>query len=937
MKYQLIEDYFQTELFQAAVQDYFDTVLGKMIAENTTLSAKGRFEINGEEKRDYYDMPYHIHILNGLIPTLFVYEKYLQKKGWIDDPDTGIYLRIFILGFTFHDANKIFGTKQSNHKSELENAISELNERADIWNVSEFLKDYEKHKSTIYFLALGTENGTAVSSGDYKISVSNWNHVSEIQRELCHLADGLASIQSEHLESIEELYKAIQKCLYKISKIEDIPVSYVKVRPNPYTLLSQNLLQVTRKELSRNSKKVLYATREGFIFWGEDISDEEDKKIEQAYLTGSEDDIKFLELTNIDAQKCKFGFIGSVSFTKEVLGEIVEIKANNFLALSPNSNAKISEFDLFIEFTKQIIEVYEIPVDYEVKDQKLTLRYKIDSEEETNYRTVYNLHKILWLNAKEVKSWKEDLDAWINNTIELSKGITINKDDETIKINTVSDLIEFIKQRVNTTSALYKTYLNFIKTHQILQDADDIDEYIATLQEEILSKFEVNESDDNVKKLLFQQYFEAKGNSNLAFLETYNPSIPIKKEMCAFTGAIGAVEYNEQVAFAMKARGFSNRTITALNNNTSHISKLFAEENKLRTSLFKVSDANLVVYHDFFETKLDIDREIIQACVNAKNELKLLKDGVIEFDKNSKFQYNLYNLEYTKLAPKIEPTFFLVRKCLRMIQALGIRSYISGIMTPYQPHKAMFHFENPPQFLKKLEWNSVRLNEIEEVLDEIRLVLAFGKNRIESNLLRIAQSRLVYFSIYYSLKDDDKIKVYNSLVQFYKKYKQKFSGMTVTEKLVELAVRIDIGFKSSAEETWLIRTALEYLRKYHKQDNSREDIIQKMCGEIFRKKRMDNPNMEAIKDFSTAIYDELFKKDWSGNIPTINREKDWIYQFAFLFREKSLEIIRTPKAKEIKTQLESSNTEFTEDNIRELLPKESKRNTNQYLEIIKKL
>ena len=310
---------------------------------------------------------------------------------------------------------------------------------------------------------------------------------------------------------------------------------------------------------------------------------------------------------------------------------------------------------------------------------------------------------------------------------------------------------------------------------------------------------------------------------------------------------------------------------------------------------------------------------------------------MIEFDKNAKFQYNLYNLDFIKLAPKVEPTFFLVRKCLRMVQQLGIRSYIAGIMTPYQPHKAVFHFENAPRFLKLLGWDNVRLIELEEVLDEIRLVLTFGKNRIESNLLKIAKSRLAYFSIYYGLNDDDKRKVYSTLVNFYKKYQHKFSGMTITQQLVELAVKIDTGFKSSAEETWLIRTAFDYLRKYHKQGYEREDIIQKTCGEIFRKKRMENPSMEAIKDFATAIYDDLFLKDWKGKVLTVNQEKDWIYQFAFLYREKSLEIARVRKAKSLKKQLEEKGKEITEANIKALLPKEQKRYTNQYFEIIKNL
>lgn len=939
MKYQLIENYFQTELFQIAVQDYFDTVLGRIIAENTTLSAKGLFIIEGKVKRDYYDMPYHIHILNGLIPVLFVYEKYLQKRGWAEDPSMDLYLRIFILGFTFHDANKLLQTKQNRERSDLEVAVAALDNHVNKWDVEAFLSNFEVHKSTIYFLALGTEDGTAVASGDYKLSVKNKKHINEIQRELCHLADGLASIQNESLESIEALYKAISRSLGKINKIVDLPISYLKVRSNPYTLLSQNLLQVARKVLNKRGKKVLYATREGFIFWGEDVTNEEFGAVSKSYLVGSEDDIKFAELTNIDAQKCKFGFIGSTPFTKDILTQIVVDLDNRFLALSPNGRAKFTDFDGFVDLTKQLIEIYQMPIDYDTKDDKLTLRYyeQMEDEEEKTFRMVFNLHKIQWLNAKENKVWKKDLDNWTKSKADLPESIEFELREETIELKTVADLLGFIKSRVRSTSALFKTYLNFVKTYQTILEADDIAEYIADLQQNILTAFTSDKEDNNVKQFLFNRYFECRGNTNLRFLENYRPVVPIKKEMCAFTGGVGTVDYKAEVAFAMKARGFSNRTITALNNNTSHISALFAEENKLRASQFKVSDANLVVYYNFFEAQLDVDRDIIKSCVEAKNELKLLKDGRIQFDKNAKFDYNLYNLEFIKLSPKVEPTFFLVRKCLRMVQELGIRSYIAGIMTPYQPHKAVFHFENAPRFLKLLGWDDVRLVQLEEVLDEIRLVLTFGKNRIESNLLKIAQSRLAYFSIYYGLKDDDKKKVYSTLVNFYKTYKHKFLGMTITEQLVELAVKIDTGFRSSAEETWLIRTAFDYLRKYHKQGYGREDIVQKTCGEIFRKMRMQNPDMGAIRDFANAIYDELFLKDWKGKVLTVNQEKDWIYQFAFLFREKSLEIARTRKAKSLKKQLDEKGKEATLENVKALLPKETKKHANQYLQIIKEL
>ncbi len=942
MKYQLIEQYFETELFQETVQDYFDTVLGKIIAENTTLSAKGLFVVKGEVKRDYYDMPYHIHILNGLIPVLFIYEKYLQKAEWIEDPKTAIYLKIFILGFTFHDANKLLGTKQSNGKSDLEVAVAALDEHVNKWNVTGFFSDFDLHKSTIYYLALATENGTAVAAEDYAITVNNRDHIKIVQRELCHLADGLASIQNETLESIETLYKAINYSLGTISKIIEMPISYIKVRSNPYTLLSQNLLQVARKVLHRKSKKVLYATREGFIYWGEDVTDDEHSLIAEKYLAGSKEDIKFLELTNITAQKCKFGFIGSAPFGVAELNEITSVLGDKFLGLSPNGSNTISDFEGFVELTKKLIEIYKMPIEYDVKDQKLSLRYNEKIEEngeeiEQSFKTIYNLHKIQWLNTKENKLWKVDFDSWVKSNQTLPETIELTISDQTIKLNTVADFLAFIDNSVKSKNALYKTYLNFAKTFKVTEEEDDIEDYIENLQNSIIQSFTPTNEGGNVKQFIFDRYFECLGNTNLQFLETYNPQIPIKKEMCAFTGGVGKVDYKSEVAFAMKARGFSNRTITALNNNTSHVSALFAEENKLRASQFKVSDSNLVIYHDFFETKLDVDRDIIQSCVKAKDEIKLLKDGVIEFDKNAKFQYNLYNLEFIKLAPKVEPTFFLVRKCLRMVHQLGLRSYIAGIMTPYQPHKAVFHFENAPRFLKLLGWDSVRLVELEEVLDEIKLVLTFGKNRIESNLLKIAKSRLAYFSIFYGLNDDDKRKVYSTLVNFYNKYKHKFIGMTITEKLVELAVEIDTGFKSSAEETWLIRTAFDYLRKYHKQGSNREDIIQKTCGEIYRKMRMKNPSMDAIQNFATAIYDELFMKDWSGKILTLNQEKDWIYQFAFLFRKKSLEIARTRKAISLKKQLSEKGKEITLENVKALLPKEQKKYVNQYLETIKSL
>lgn len=935
MRYTLIENYFQSPLFQAVVQDYFDTVLGAMVVDVPTLQAKGLYLKKGKVLVDYYDMPYHIHILNGLIPALFVYEQYLIKAGWIESPKADLHVRIFILGFTFHDANKLLETNQTREHSDLEIAVASLDEHINRWDVESFFPGFQKHRSTIYYLALATENGTWAMAEDYPITVNRQSEIKRTQRALCHLADGLASIQNEHLESIEALYKAIFRSLSKIIGIAEMPISYVKVRSNPYTLLSQNLLQVARKELARQGKKVLYATREGFVYWGEDMSEEEYVSIQNAYLKGSEDDIKFLELTKIDAQKCKFGFIGSTPFTPEVLQGITTDLQNRFLALSPNSNAKIGNYNGFVELSKKLIDHYALPIEVEDKEGKLTLRFyeAIDDEVDDNFRTVYNLHKIQWLNVKENSEWAADFESWLHRELIFEEPLTIC--DGAVVLRAVADVLDFIQEQVNTTNALFKTYLNFFKTDWVVQNEPDIDLYIDELQKEIILSFTPSEEGVNVKQLLFTRYFECKGNANLLFLDHYAPTIPLKKEMCAFTGGYGKLEYKAATAFAMKARGFSNRTVTSLNNNTSHVSELYAEENKLRASQFKVADANLVIHYDFFEASLDVDRDILHSCIHAKNEVRLLKDGAIEFDKNSKFQYNLYNLDFIKISPKVEPAFFLVRKCLRMVQELGIRSYIAGIMTPYTPHRAVFHFENAPRFLKLLGWDRVRLGQIEEVLDEMRLVLTFGKNRIESNLLKIAQSRRTYFRLFHELKDKEKVA--NSLIRFYTNYKHKFQGMTITEELVKLAVHVDLAGDSSASETWLIRTATEYLRRYTKQGKSREDVIQKICGEINRKLRMSNPNPESIEAFATAVYDRLYQEDWGGKIPTVNVEKDWIYQFAFLFSKESKIELRLRAARRIKRELEKEGKEINLANVKAKLSTYAQKYAEDYVTTINNL
>lgn len=909
MQYQLIENYFNSRVFQHTVADYFDTVLAAMIKNDTLLQAKGLFSVNGVVKRDYYDMPYHIHILNGLLPALHIYEKYLEARGWLtDNPDQCVlYLKVFILGFTFHDANKLLHTEQTIDFADLEIALQQINKAAETLQVKDFFEEFDTYKNDICFLALATEYRTRILAQQYGFKLSE-KHLREVLAELCHLADanGFASVQDNELADIEALHKTISKSLNKFTAIAGmppLPVSYLQIYENPYTLFSQQLLRCAKNVLSKNGKKVLFAMRNGFVFWGNNVTQTEYEQIKQTFLDTK--DVKYKELTNIDAQKCTFDFLGSVSLTNEhLLGICTDEKLQQgFLSLSPNGAEKITDFTLFVDFMQELIKQCDAPILATVtKDNKLSLKFDQNLQDDyQTFRTLYNLHRIQWYNAKDNKKWRADLETITKTDNPLPFTLQFGNPQNPTLIKTTQEIQNFIAAKTKSTDNLYKTAFCCIKTYKALMEQEDIDLYIDALLTDIKNHF--NQPKDifanNPKQDFANRYLACKGGIEaLSLLQNYNPQVNAKKEMCAFTAAPASTPYTEGIAFAMKARGFSNRTVTALKNSTSYIADLFAEENKLRSSNLKApAKSNLAIYYDFFETSLDVDADVIAACLKAKNYERDAQTGAIALDKTIKFQYNLYNLLYEEIDTGIENAFFSLRRWIKIIQGFGVRFYITGIMSPYMPHKAVFHWENAPKFVQNLGWNTIRLHQTNEVIDEINLLLTFGKSRIPSNILAVAHNRNAYFRLYYLLSEKEQLNVGKSLNNFIFNYPHKFNFMTVTQQLVELAVKLDLGTKSGSEESWLIRTAANYLRRYVKLGASREDVIQKISGEIYRTLRLRGVKTDDIETFATAVYDKLFLEDWGGKLPTKNIEKDWIYQFAFLFNRKSWEIIRDLSAK----------------------------------------
>jgi len=927
MKYKLTEEYFETPIFQKTVQEYFDTVLKGILNYKEIIQAKGLFVIDREVKKDLYDMPYHIHILNGLIPALFIYEQFCIKRRLIENDDIEKYLKIFILGFTFHDADKLTGTGW-------DNALEELDKITDELLISDFFNEFETYKNDVFFIALSTEDRTEVLKNKYKISL-DYNHLTEILAPLCNFADGIASIQE--LDGVEMFYKEAKKSLGKINQIVDLKLSYIKIHENPYTLLSQNLLNTAAKVLKQNKRSILYTMRDGFLFFGDDLQNEEKQQIFSEFEGGS-GDLDVTGLTIIKAEKCNFGFIGSVILTKEIINNIIDKLSNKFLLLSPNNPNTIAFFDDFIKFNEQLIEQADLPINISIQNNKLYLNFSESAvEDKPDFIKIFALQKIMWLNSKLNKSWDKDFRNWIISneefTFEIEEKFQI-ADEEFITMSKISDLKTYFSFITKSSNALLKTYIALIKAVNILnsfEDEDEQEKYISDLYNEVLNFYSTeNKNEKSVLSELSNKYFTFIGNKDLSLIIENIPNIPMKKSMCAYTGKTGTEKYVECIAFGMNARGFSNRTVASLKNTTSYVSKLMAEESILRKSSFTRPKSDHVVYYDFFETTLDINPDIIQNSIKSRN-LDFSKDGIIKFDNAAKFQPTLRNLEFVEIGSDMISAIWLIRNSLIAIKNLNIRMYITGIMSPYRSHKEAFVYKNAPRFVKDLGWNKIRLYNIEMVLDEISLLFELGKSKKSINsglVLNYAESPNSIFRAFYefSMRKEKKeiINARNKLKEFINNYPLKFKNMTTIEKLVDIALQIQSSAKSGSEETWLIRTALDFVRKNRKEKRSKADTIQQIGGNIHKTLRQEKVNSPVIELFAKTVYEELYEKEWKGNLPTINRQKDWIYQFGFVYKMRVDELISERSDDKIIKNLKEQNLEITRENILKILSEKQK-------------
>ena len=301
---------FNSRLFNNITQEFLGTLLLNIVKDNefrlrSAKGGSGRGFITpvAEKVVQSTDMPYHVHILNGLFPVLKLLEQKFTQEKWMEREEADRLLRCFVVGFTFHDINKLVNAEGLNEAVEVN--IVRLCEQLD---VEAFFVEWREWIEEIKFLALGTEYRTKAHS--LQKSIRHYEALNTIFAEYCHLADSIASIDSTG--SVVEFYEKLCRCRLDGKSLSTLwQLSYVEVQENIFSLLSQKLL-LAAKDVILNDRKqiVLFKLRNGFVYIGSPLNESEIGKIKIEFKGDLSDVVASAQF---DFQVCKLGFLESLS------------------------------------------------------------------------------------------------------------------------------------------------------------------------------------------------------------------------------------------------------------------------------------------------------------------------------------------------------------------------------------------------------------------------------------------------------------------------------------------------------------------------------------------------------------------------------------------------------------------------------------------------
>jgi hypothetical protein len=200
----------------------------------------------------------------------------------------------------------------------------------------------------------------------------------------------------------------------------------------------------------------------------------------------------------------------------------------------------------------------------------------------------------------------------------------------------------------------------------------------------------------------------------------------------------------------------------------------------------------------------------------------------------------------------------------------------------------MFVFENCMSYIKTLGWDRIRIDEIQDRLFELNLIKRIAGKRLNSILNEFSEDPRAVFTAFRLLdaevlrKDTDLEKdFFQYCFTILSSYHQHRYNMSPMKQLAELAIQMARPQSdSSSQETKIIRSALDVLKRCHKEKRSRETTIGQITGELRQLAKSSYFEESLIMPFAESVYDNIYRKEWHCVLPPPSRLRHWVNEFA---------------------------------------------------------
>lgn len=857
----------------------------------------------GSKHKEFPDQTYFTHIVNGLVLGGRMLENELLDRFGTEEKlpkNIAEWVRLYFAAFTLHDINKL-----ETNKTLIDTVTNEWNKYSII--VAPFLSSIgepETWSDDLKYLILSTEEGTR-DHANLLNTKRNRQELEKISRYM-KFSDRIGSIKST---SSMKIFHEIKKIFEDFTKESGRNLHVVMFADVPQTMLrikaSLSLLNV----LENNGRYVVLKTPDAIIFEGSPITQE---IIDQSILDLNqslkpENNIKeLIELYEPSSNKIKYNFAKKVMLTSDIvdifidrwMGKLLFWQGTLWRRNHTDFPVIMREYKIFFDKKAESIDAtYILKPPEKTSDE--------ESEEILNQRY---LAKLIIANcvAIDLKAISME-DARINEWLLANKILYASEDIETLLKKTLSAIALAILDGSKEPGTVYSQVI-----------------------EKIAAKLEINNPQKDITDTgEFVSSIIYYGSSDINPLKGICDENIDKKEMCLQCGAPSERGLEASLVFGYGATSGTGRKVTKLKDDErfkGRICKWCELENNLRKNEFKDISKGIVIQAHLGDYFVPINIQYVIDSLKTKDTDTIDKiSGKAIFTKfGGSHQLDHHTVVFQENpGNRIGQFYFLFQLLENFINETGIKVHVTPLQGAPRIRSEQFSWENAPGWVKSLNMNSLRIDEIPRAIEELRFIkqvasLRKGSDDIPKVLAAITLHPMRIFSLIYNFANDDmraKLpRIKEDVNKFIKIYTKEVNEMRMNIIVGEACKILNHAPESNNDHTWMIRTSLDVLQRNESAD--RDDKITRCAGRLLEiAKRSEHFNnlsgTEACKSFSenlVLLLEESFEKN--GKVPASAWRKDIIAQFALMYNqqkwaevkarkaEKENKIVDTPKSQE---------------------------------------